>query len=290
MDTTWFAIDREGHVAVFESGEAGAVPESALGEGGGGPPDEEALAALPRSEPVHDAAAWRAYAGRDHVPAAELAHGARAALRIFVRDTPAARVHFERMVGDDVRATAGLGRRVRRIDPAAFEALHAAGDCQGCCWDWHEDEPAEGALFVYRHTAENWVSGPYAQVSAPSSPVPAAALPAELLEDAIRYDGLFRATPLLQPAEIWKCASWMPGWLSSDGSTVRPFLGREDEFRESMADGAERLVVAGASDVEAQAERLTPRRDSDSPPRVAPPPAAPPPAPATPRKPWWKIW
>lgn len=33
MDTTWFAIDDDGHVAVFDSGEAGAVPVDAyLGE------------------------------------------------------------------------------------------------------------------------------------------------------------------------------------------------------------------------------------------------------------------
>ncbi len=33
MDTTWFAVDRDGHVAAFESGEAGAVPKEAyLGE------------------------------------------------------------------------------------------------------------------------------------------------------------------------------------------------------------------------------------------------------------------
>jgi hypothetical protein len=33
MDTMWFAVDRDGHVAVFESGEAGAVPDEAyLGE------------------------------------------------------------------------------------------------------------------------------------------------------------------------------------------------------------------------------------------------------------------
>jgi len=33
MDTTWFAVDRDGHVAAFETGEAGAVPTAAyLGE------------------------------------------------------------------------------------------------------------------------------------------------------------------------------------------------------------------------------------------------------------------
>jgi hypothetical protein len=30
MDTTWYAIDRDGHVASFSSGEAGAVPVAAL--------------------------------------------------------------------------------------------------------------------------------------------------------------------------------------------------------------------------------------------------------------------
>jgi hypothetical protein len=32
MDTTWFAVDRDGHVAVFESSEGGAVPENALSD------------------------------------------------------------------------------------------------------------------------------------------------------------------------------------------------------------------------------------------------------------------
>jgi hypothetical protein len=32
MDTTWFAVDRDGHVAVFDSGEAGAVPVEGYNE------------------------------------------------------------------------------------------------------------------------------------------------------------------------------------------------------------------------------------------------------------------
>jgi hypothetical protein len=32
MDTMWFAVDRDGHVAVFESGEAGAVPVEGYNE------------------------------------------------------------------------------------------------------------------------------------------------------------------------------------------------------------------------------------------------------------------
>src|SRR5688500_5905944 len=41
MDTIWFAVDRDGHVAVFSSGEAGAVPGDAyLGEDGEGIADD----------------------------------------------------------------------------------------------------------------------------------------------------------------------------------------------------------------------------------------------------------
>jgi hypothetical protein len=32
MDTTWFAVDRDGHVACFESGEDGAVPATVQGQ------------------------------------------------------------------------------------------------------------------------------------------------------------------------------------------------------------------------------------------------------------------
>jgi hypothetical protein len=32
MDTTWFAVDRDGHIAAFESAEGGAVPENAVND------------------------------------------------------------------------------------------------------------------------------------------------------------------------------------------------------------------------------------------------------------------
>lgn len=35
MDTTWFAVDAEGSIAIFDTGEGGAVPE-VLDPGGGG--------------------------------------------------------------------------------------------------------------------------------------------------------------------------------------------------------------------------------------------------------------
>src|SRR3954463_4742679 len=53
MDTGWFAVDRDGHVAYFYSGEAGAVPADACRE------ERTALlheleAVVPRTDPVYE--------------------------------------------------------------------------------------------------------------------------------------------------------------------------------------------------------------------------------------------
>src|SRR4051794_32369176 len=53
MDTCFFAIDREGHVAIFDTGEAGAVPVNAL-SGDDAYSVRQQLAALPRVEVIHD--------------------------------------------------------------------------------------------------------------------------------------------------------------------------------------------------------------------------------------------
>src|SRR5215468_7860598 len=48
MDTTWFAVDRDGHIGVFESGEPGAVPKQVDESGGrsGGIDDAAVLDAI----------------------------------------------------------------------------------------------------------------------------------------------------------------------------------------------------------------------------------------------------
>ena len=53
MDTCFFAIDREGHVAIFDTGEAGAVPAQALA-GDDAYSARQQLTALPRVEVIHE--------------------------------------------------------------------------------------------------------------------------------------------------------------------------------------------------------------------------------------------
>src|SRR4051794_3889505 len=54
MDATWFAIDKDGYVARFETGEAGAMPDNALSDQGGVDVMGQLGALLPRTEMILD--------------------------------------------------------------------------------------------------------------------------------------------------------------------------------------------------------------------------------------------
>lgn len=317
MDTTWFAVDRDGNVALFDSGEAGAVPSVVAQDqyypgaaleavAAAGPPtfDRQATAAVHEGTP-------------DHVPVGRLAivRDGHTKLLMFLDDTPEIAKKLERAEGERAPATEGIAFLWSRVDPALFESLHESGACRGC--SYHHPRSGEGALFVYEHTAENWMSGPYARTSTPSKPAKSDAMPDEVLEHAVRFDGRFAEVAELQPAELWACDSWMPGWLSLDRKTVRPFAGREDDFedvREDNLEGQDGITVEPAlpAPPEAEVVKAPPARPNAptahvfTGPDVEPSPSEadwsdvmPKSDPATeqkadavdaPKKPWWKFW
>ncbi len=215
MDTTWFAVDRDGNVAMFETGESGAVPSAVADE---------------------------------YYPGEEL--------------------------------------------------LDSMGD----------------RLYRYEHTTENWISGPYERTNEPKEPVKEDAMPDDVLEHAIRFDGSFADTKELQPAELWTCESWQPGWLASDKKTVRAFEGREDELEdieENLEGEGDELVMAEPLTglPEATLVKSAPEGGRPPPPGAVPVPfpkfdsperpgetdfsdvmpKSDPAAPAA-KKPWWKFW
>lgn len=271
MDTTWFAIDRDGHVAAFDSGEAGCVPTDAyLGEDYG--PLEDALRALPEAHVVHDLAGRRAAASSEHASPGLQASGME--LLVFVRDLAAARATLGTTVVSEVAASEGAALVVR-ADPAVLATLHAEGACVGC-FSWWEDEERDLAAFgAYRyvHASDNVIAGPYAREAAPATPLVMSEIPPDIVEKAARFDGRFADTPALQPAELWPCEAWGASWLASDGKTVRPFPGREADFAKEAADLREAepgwLIVG----------------------EPLPPPQTPARATvAQRRRPWWKFW
>src|SRR5438105_611048 len=54
MDSCWFAVDRDGHVGYFSTGEAGAMPAVGVTEDAADELLTRLLETLPRGEAIHD--------------------------------------------------------------------------------------------------------------------------------------------------------------------------------------------------------------------------------------------
>jgi hypothetical protein len=213
MDTIWFAVDSDGHVAVFETGEPGEVPTTAyVGE------DPEALidrvaAQLPKADPILDLDGWRAANYGLHV-ALEHANAA-SKIIMFVRSLDDAGEWVELLEARVLRASEGVALRFAYPDRATFATLHDLGMCVACFYDWPEIAPrvCDHGIYAYDYAG---MEGPYARCMLPVAPVRLPDLPIEIAAVAIRFDGRFAETPVLQPAELWACETWVPSWFAPD--------------------------------------------------------------------------
>jgi hypothetical protein len=222
-DTTWFAVDRDGHIAVFDSGEPGAVPEDVVdgsqelwGELERLVPLGAARYLLPSpafiGEEIHDT-----YERVSGVPAIFLHRGGSAAAEEALRTGRAVRVE-----GPGCEAI-----RVEELDPELRRRLHQDFACLGC--HHPPDEPfAALGLYEYRHVY--FVAAPYRLGAAPTRPLSASDLPARARADLPVFDGRFAETRLLQPVEHWPSQVWGGAWLQSDRPAIRPAPGQEAGF------------------------------------------------------------
>jgi hypothetical protein len=152
MDTEWFAVDRDGQVALFISGENGSVP-------------------------------WEA-------------------VEIDI---------------DDVLRSVGT-RTQEEMDHDYDEFLPAL---------------ARLGLHVYED-ASDWFSGPYRRAHHPERPLHVDQLPPQLRNrvKSVRFDLRFADKDVLQPCDHTEADAWGLGYLSEDGKTVRPIVGKEEQFRQ----------------------------------------------------------
>ena len=246
MDSSWFAVDRDGHVAYFDTGEAGAKPVEAG--------HSEGLLSLlarhaPRTEAIHQLEGhfipgrerterhWQLPRGRSNTVGGML---------LFLKSTDHVREAIERGEAVAERANQGTAVIFQDMPAALFRRVHQAKHCLGCVWYWRwhfdadEDDPhrisaAELGLFRYDHLCENWISGPYGLQQRPAVPLHIDQLPPALrrmIRD-VRFENLcFAETFHIQPCELTECVSWESRYLCSDGKTEKPMPGREEEFEE----------------------------------------------------------
>ena len=242
MDTAWFAVDRDGHVAFFDTGLAGAVPAGASLDD-----DEKILLetlrdAVPSTEPIFDLDAFRFVQGaRD-----QHAFPYMTEIVLFLESKDPIEATVDDLDARIVDATieGGTNAIALRFEGMSDEAraivqgLHETGACLGCYSfetpvldDDADDvipgvEVAEHGIYHYLHTREEALAEAYSPFVKPSRPLYITDLPAEVAKKAIVFEGRFAETPRLQPAELWTCYGWNAGWLALDGKTLTSFPGR----------------------------------------------------------------
>jgi len=244
MDTDWFAVDERGEVAVFESGEAGAVPEPFMVEVGaqygrtqlferlvaeGGAAVEYQVDDL-CTEP--DGQLLEAvYLGHDGTTEESFADHRQ---RPTFRHLTGSRQHFECLLwlrsetaldslGADGVTRLPAGSRVvvhcEWMDRGRLKRLRRRGALLRA-WVGLDLEPWRLGLYHYDHgdRYENWTSGPYDRVQTPSRPLSALELGGALRRfvQTVRFEGLrFSEAAELQPIEHLICSSWQASCVSS---------------------------------------------------------------------------
>ena len=275
MDTTWFAVDRDGHVGVFDSGEPGAAPSGV--DTFNDEPVETALGSLPvTGEPTFKLSAVfhpglrpgvmprrrkRLKPWPDAGGATLLVFQDDSVLTSEARALPGLHVSTEgRFVLVSLRPDGGLTRRdpewssfrpdieLTPRDPQwrawnkfADAAVVARSYITGFNWYGPVFALARRGLFAYSaHTDRFYIAEPYGQLLAPQTPLRLDQLPApvrDLLATRARLDVCFASSPYVQPVELVPCAAWANAvYLASDGFTVRPFPGTAADYRDSAAE------------------------------------------------------
>lgn len=235
----WFAVDRDGHVALFEGGRSGAIPRwAAQGRERFG----ALLPSLARAAVVTDPLfelegrllpGLEASADDLHAP---LESPAERPVVLFLTSVDPIAADIAAGRATPVRGTLGSAAAFERLPPETAQRVHAAGACLGCFFEREEDqiEPAQLGLFSYRHLTDGWVAGPYGRRAIPATAMRVHQLPAGIREELIaqRFETCFQDEVHLQPVDHARCNSAVSAYLCLDGRTVRPIPGRESEYRQ----------------------------------------------------------
>jgi hypothetical protein len=236
MDSCWFAVDRDGRVGFFKTGEAGAQPTGGLF----GRPAELAGRRLAGAVPAGDFAVdlrghllpylkgggmWHPFAG-PHFP-----------LVMFLDALDPVRDALADGRATEVKARDGFAVCWWGLSDAERDRLHAGprAACRGCFWafDLLEDqdpdaEPrvnlARHGVYVYSALGGNASANPYGVQFVPARPVHVDQLPPDLRTwlKKVQFEQVsFADTPVFQPAEHVPCTAYENVYTDMDGRPHR---------------------------------------------------------------------
>ncbi len=245
MDTCFFAVDRDGHVAIFDTGEAGAVPAAAL-SGEEADDVRQLIAQLPRVAVLEDPSGCSHPGSARGIGVHNGAFGSNYPLVMFLNSLHPVREEIAAGRAVEMPASEGVAVLFQNLPAELSQRLHESGACRGCDWrfadmEFRPDLAAHG-LYCYGHLTENWISGPYGRERQPAQPIHVDQLPPRIRETvrSMRFETLcFAETPHIQPVEHTECISWESAYIDVAGKHIRPLPGREDEYAERYTDLAQ---------------------------------------------------
>jgi hypothetical protein len=247
MDTYWFAVDQDGHVAFFESGEAGAVPDTAFGGDEAYEVRRRLVRLLPRQDTIYDLRG-RLMPGTEPGVCTNRGRGdQRWPMLMFLRSLAPVQEEIESGLATPVTASEGAAVVFQHLPEAVSHRLHDTGECRGCFYHHQEsDDPDEGlpdlaarGIFEYGHLTDNWISGPYGRERRPGQPIHVDQLPPDMRAQfkEMTFSTLcFDSTPYIQPVEHTSCVSWEYAYMNVEATRIAPIEGREEEYAENFAD------------------------------------------------------
>jgi hypothetical protein len=238
MDTEWFAVDANGRIGIFESGEPGPVPLSAK-------TDRDAVETLKQ---LFLAAPLTFLANCQSQSAFHMEELFRAYWTKWGNNRPLpyrATDLFALVRGREqlpqLKCTMEFGRErmtpdgpilpvvIAGLSQQGYEELHRRRVCLGCINPYWLRENRPERLGIYRYGAwDNSHNGPYTRAAAPDEPLLAADIPvdARATITAVSLPISFENSQNVQPLELVPCKAYRAGegetYLGSDMTTIRP--------------------------------------------------------------------
>jgi hypothetical protein len=241
MDSCWFAVDKDGRVGFFQTGEAGAQPTRGLFSR----PAELAGQRIAREVPagdyevdlrgrllpyLEDGGGWLRHAGAAEVPVV-----------MFLDSLDPVRDALASGLATEVKTRDGFAVLWHTLAEADFRRLHRrkAVICRGCFWDFDlpgeadEDRPpnlGRHGVYVFTALGGNASANPYGVQLIPARPIHVDQLSPDLrrrLKEVQFAAVSFADTPVFQPAEHVPCTAYEPMYTDLNGR-MHPLPDAED--------------------------------------------------------------
>jgi hypothetical protein len=238
MDTSWYAVDRDGHVAIFSSGEAGAVPMTVSSDEDR-EVSEQLRETLPEGGVTYDLSSRFLPSLEDDARRLDRAWLMEYPVLLFLSALDPVRDALAAGRAEQVEATEGVAVILRGLSEEELNGYRDSPHFRGCINLYLGEEFATSlahhGLYEYGHITENWISGPYGREMLPQRPLHIDQLPPDLRRriGCLRLPLRFADTPRIQPVELAGCVSWGPAYLDVTGRHIRPIPGMEDEYAEA---------------------------------------------------------